>query len=191
MTPTLLFVVGPPAVGKMAVGHEIATRTGLRLLHNHMAIEPVLRFFDFGTPPYRRLVESFRTGVCEEMAASDRPGLIFTYVWAFDQPEDHEKVRRYAAPFIARGGTVRYVELVASLAERLRRNESEFRLAEKPSKRDREASRRGLLELDEKHRLNTTGEFDGRPDYLRLDNTELAPAEAAERIIAHFGLLSL
>ncbi|WP_331740998.1 MULTISPECIES: hypothetical protein [unclassified Streptomyces] len=41
--PTLLYIVGPPAVGKAIVGHEIATRTGLRLFHNHMAIEPVLR----------------------------------------------------------------------------------------------------------------------------------------------------
>jgi hypothetical protein len=43
MAPTLLIITGPPAVGKMAVGHEIATRTGLRLFHNHLAIEPVLR----------------------------------------------------------------------------------------------------------------------------------------------------
>ena len=50
-TPALLFIVGPPAVGKMPVGHEIAQRTGLRLFHSHLRIEPVLRFFEFGTPP--------------------------------------------------------------------------------------------------------------------------------------------
>jgi hypothetical protein len=42
---TLLFIVGPPAVGKMSVGFEIAALTGLRLFHNHLAIEPVLRFY--------------------------------------------------------------------------------------------------------------------------------------------------
>ncbi|GAA0433130.1 hypothetical protein Aca07nite_02490 [Actinoplanes capillaceus] len=41
MTGTLLFIVGPPAVGKMTVGERIAARTGLRLFHNHLAIEPV------------------------------------------------------------------------------------------------------------------------------------------------------
>jgi hypothetical protein len=188
MAPTLLIITGPPAVGKMAVGHEIATRTGLRLFHNHMAIEPALRFFEFGTPPFHRLVEGFRSSVFEEVAASDLPGLIFTYVWAFDHPEDHEAVRRYAAPFTSRGGGVRYVELAATLEERLRRNEGEFRLAEKPSKRDREASKQGLLALDTKYRMNTDGEFDGRPDYLRLDNTHLPPAAAAEQIISHFSL---
>ena len=98
MAPTLLIVTGPPAVGKMAVGHEIATRTGLRLFHNHLAIEPVLRLFDFGTPPFHRLVEGFRSSVFEEVAASDLPGLIFTYVWAFDHPEDHEAVEELRGP---------------------------------------------------------------------------------------------
>ena len=188
MSPTLLFIIGPPAVGKMAVGHEIAERTGMRLFHNHMAIDPVLRFFEFGTPPFQRLVDGFRTSIIEEVAASDLPGLIFTFVWAFDHPEDHEAVKRYAAPFTSRGNAVRYVELQATQEERLRRNEGEFRLAEKTSKRDTGASRQNLLELDTRYRLNTTGEFDDRPDYLRFDNTEVPADMAAERIITHFGL---
>lgn len=186
--PTLLFVVGPPAVGKMAVGREIADRTGLRLFHNHMAIEPVLRFFEFGSPPFGRLVGEFRNRIFEEVAASELPGLVFTYVWAFDLPEDHQAVAGYAAPFVRRGGRVLYVELQADLDERLRRNEGEFRLAEKPSKRDVEASRHHLLELDGRYRLNSAGEFDGRPDYLRVDNTHLTPGEVAGQVIAHFGL---
>jgi hypothetical protein len=61
-------------------------------------------------------------------------------------------------------------------------------LAEKPSKRDVAASRQNLLHLDSRYRLNTTGEFDHRPDYLRLDTTDRSAGRAAERIIAHFGL---
>ena len=186
--PTLLFVVGPPAVGKMTVGHEIAERTGLRLFHNHLAIEPALRFFEFGSPPFRRLVEGFRTQVFEEVAASDLPGMIFTYVWAFDSPADWAAVDGYAEPFRRRGGQVLFLELEASQEERLLRNVGEFRLAEKASKRDIEASRRGLLELDRKHRLNSTGELDDRPDYLRLDTTEMTAEAAAGTAIGHFRL---
>jgi hypothetical protein len=45
-----------------------------------------------------------------------------------------------------------------------------------------------LLEADTKYRLNSEGEFDGRPDYLRIDTTSLSPADAALQIIGHFGL---
>src|SRR5688572_22099121 len=109
-------------------------------------------------------------------------------VRAFDHAEDHETVQRYAAPFVSRGSPVHYVELTAAQEERLRRNEGEFRLAEKTSKRDTAASRRNLLELDTRYRLNTAGEFDDRPDYLRLDTTDLSASAAADHIITHFEL---
>lgn len=73
----------------------------------------------------------------------------------------------------------------------MRRNESAFRLSEKPFKRDLDASRQQLLDLDAKYQLNSKGMFDDRPDYLRLDNTDLAAAEVAERVIVRFGLAVL
>lgn len=187
--PTLVFVVGPPAVGKMTVGHELAARTGLKLFHNHHTIDLVLRFFAYGTPPFQRLVGEFRRRIFEEVAASDElPGLIFTYVWAFDDPRDEAAVESYASIFRARGARVLYVELEATQDERLRRNESEFRLAEKPFKRDLAESRRQLLDADARHQLNSRGRFDGRPDWLRVDNGALSAADVAERVVAAFGL---
>lgn len=186
--PMLVFIVGPPAVGKMTVGIEVARRTGLRLFHNHHTIDLVLRFFAHGTPPFHRLVGEFRRRILEEVAGSDLPGLIFTYVWAFDDPEDGAVVEEYASIFRASGGRVVIVELEATQAERLRRNETELRLAEKPSKRDVEQSRRRLLEADATYRLNSGGELDGRADYLRIDNTHLSPEAVADRVIEVFGL---
>ena len=186
--PMLVFIVGPPAVGKMTVGHALAARTGLRLFHNHHTIDLVLRFFAYGTPPFQRLVGEFRRRIFEEVAASDLPGLIFTYVWAFDDSRDAVAVEGYASHFHARGGRVVYVELEATQAERLRRNETEFRLAEKPFKRDLAASRLRLLEEDARYQLNSRGAFDQRPDYLRIETTDLPASTVAERIIAHFDL---
>ena len=87
---TLVVIFGPPAVGKMTVGLELQRLTGLRLFHNHMTIDPVLPFFPFGSAAFSRLVREFRRRIFEEVAASDLPGLIFTYVWALDEPGDKE-----------------------------------------------------------------------------------------------------
>jgi hypothetical protein len=158
------------------------------LFHNHHTIELVLRFFSYGSPPFHRLVGEFRRRIFEEVAASDLPGMIFTYVWAFDDPRDAAAVDALTAIFRRRAGRVVFAELEASQAERLRRNATEFRLAEKPSKRDLEASHRRLLEHDEQYQLNSRGMHDHRADYLRFDTTELTAIAAAERIIEHFDL---
>lgn len=188
-TPVRLVVLfGPPAVGKMAVGRELAARTGLRLFHNHMAIEPVLELFDFGSPPFQRLVGEFRRRVFEEVAASDLPGLVFTYVWALDEEGDRAFVERLREVFVERGGTVHFVELFATLEERLRRNRTPLRLEAKPSKRDVEASEARLIANEERYRMNTDGDFPWPQAHLRLDTTELTAAETAERIVEALGL---
>ena len=184
----LVIIFGPRAVGKMTVGYELERLTGLRLFHNHMTIDVVLRFFPFGSPPFHRLVTEFRTRIFEEVAASDLPGLIFTYVWALDHAGDKAHVDRLCDIFRQRGAEIYFVELEASLDERLRRNETELRLAEKRPKRDLEFSRRNLLEIQEKYQLNTGGEFFYPERYLRIENTHLPPDEVARRIVEAFGL---
>ena len=186
--PLLLFVVGPPAVGKMSVGQAITERTGLRLFHNHIAIELALRYFDYGTAAFRRMDGAIRRLVIEEVAASDLPGLVFTFVWAFNLPEEQAFIDECARPFRERGARVLFVELEATQAERLRRIAGVSRLAEKPSRRDLDASRRDLLDDDARYQLNSGGKFDERPDYLRINNTHLTPGEVAERVIEHFAL---
>lgn len=95
---------------------------------------------------------------------------------------------QFAEPFRRRGGRVLHLELEASQAERLRRNQGASRLTEKPSKRDVAFSQRNLLELDRLHRLNSDGRFDDRADYLRIDNTRLEPTQVATAAISHFGI---
>jgi shikimate kinase len=184
--PLLLFVVGPPAVGKMTVGAAIAQRTGLRLFHNHQTIDLVLRFFPFVTPPFQRLVVEFRRRILEELAGSGQPGVIFTFVRAFDQASDDAIVEESAQIFRDRGGRVLFLELEASQHVRLLRNEHELRLAEKAVMRDIAEERARLLELEEKYELNSGVRFDGWPDYLKIDNTDLSADEVAERVIEAF-----
>jgi hypothetical protein len=167
----------------MTVGGAIARRTGLRLFHNHQTIDLVLPYFAFGSLPFSRLVGEFRRRIL--------PGVIFTFVQAFDDPSDAAMIAALAKLFHDRGGSVFYLELEAARDERLRRNETPERLAEKPSKRDVAKSREQLIALDEKYRLNSRGEFDSRPDYLRVDTTALLPEDVAARAIERFGLSGL
>ncbi|MEU3561347.1 AAA family ATPase [Kitasatospora sp. NPDC006786] len=188
-SPTLLFVIGPAAVGKMTVGEAVAARTGYKLFHNHLTIEPLLRLFPYGSPQFQRLNHDFREQIFAEAAASDLPGLVFTLVWDFDDPDDAALVERYAAPFRERGSRVLFLELSADQSVRLERNAGETRLAEKPSKRDLDWSNGNLLDMDARYRLNSVDDFAHVPGaHLLIDNTRLEPDEVAERAVEHFGL---
>ena len=189
----LLVIFGPPAVGKMTVGREVARLTGYKLFHNHMTVEPVLELFEFGSPPFVRLVSEFRTRVIEEAAESDLPGLVFTFVWALDDPGDKELVDGYVEIVESRGGTARFVELYAPQEERLARNAMPDRLDAKRSKRSVEASNGWLRDADEKWVLNTGRDHDlksmvdGRP-HMRVDNTSMTPGAVARHIASGLGL---
>jgi hypothetical protein len=187
MQSTLVFIIGPPAVGKMTVGLELSAMTGIPLFHNHQSIDAVLPVFEFGTEQFNRLVSGFRDRMFIEVAESELPGLIFTFVWAFDDADDLSFVKEKAEIFESRGGRAVFVELWTDQETRLVRNRTELRLASKPSKRNVDESEKRLLAFDEEYQLVSEGPFPF-PDYLRIDNTHLSPRAAAERIAAHFSL---
>jgi hypothetical protein len=182
-----VIIFGPPAVGKMTVGDALSKLTGLKLFHNHMTIELMLNFFPFGHPQFHLLVGEFRRRIFEEVAASDLPGLIFTYVWALDHAGDKEQIDSYCAIFRQQGAEIYFVELQADQAERIRRNTTEFRLAQKASKRDLAGSERRLLEADQRYKLNSDNDFFYQENYLKINNTALSPEESAQRIVDAFG----
>jgi len=183
-----VLIFGPQAVGKMTVGEALQEKTGLRLFHNHMTIELVSKFFGYGSPQGKALVHSFREQIFDAVAESDLPGMIFTFVWAFNMQKDWDYVANVVEKFESRGAEIFFVELEADVDERLKRNRSEHRLQEKPTKRNVEWSEGDLLNSLKKYRLNSLpGEID-RKNYIRIDNTRLSPEETAERIAESFGL---
>jgi hypothetical protein len=172
----------------MAVGREIEAATGLRLFHNHVAIEPVLPFFTFGTEPFVRLVDGFRNRMFEEVAQSDLPGMIFTFVWDLSSQSDTDFIERACSVFTQRGHNVAFVELSATVEQRLIRNRGAERLREKPSKRDVERSEQYLLLNTSKYRLNSDGAIPLPYRHLRIDSTELSAKATAQRAIDELGL---
>ncbi len=183
-----ILLYGPQAVGKMTVGQELEKLTGLKLFHNHMTIDLVHHFFDFDSESFQRLVNLFRHEIFEEVAKSDLPGMIFTYVWAFDEQEDWDFVEKICETFESEGAEIMFVELEAPLSTRLERNVSTHRLAQKPTKRDLKQSESNLRLTHEQHRLNSEpGEMTRKP-YLRIDNSEQTAAQTALLIKDAFDL---
>ena len=186
----LVILFGPPAVGKMTVGQELAKTTGLKLFHNHVTIDLVLKFLRVRherilASQYAVQERDIRCGGASELA-----GLIFTFVWALDHPGDKSYVDKIAAKFSDRGGMVYYVELQADLQTRLKRNKELTRLEQKPSKRDVVRSETMLLRHDKEFALNTSEQrpFFYKSNYLKIVNTPLAAVEVAAIIKKRFGL---
>ena len=179
----LLILFGAQAVGKMTVGQALAEITPLKLFHNHMTIEPVISLFGGF---HGRASDRLRQVIFEEFAGCDQYGMIFTYVWAFDQQADWDYIARLTRVFEEKGATVDYCELIAPEETRLCRNRTENRLREKPSKRNVAASEALIVDLEKHYRcVSNPGEIPYER-YLRLDNTNLSPQEAAEIIADHF-----
>ena len=183
---TLVFLIGPPAVGKMTVGQELEVLTGYKLFHNHVTIDIVAPYFSYGSPEGRQLVHKIRQSFFEAFAASDAPGYIFTFVWAFGEPGEREYMEGIADLFAGQGRTIYWVELEAGLEERLRRNRTENRLKHKPTKRDIDWSDDNVRTMDQKYRLNSRDGELAYPNFLRIDITDLSASEAATQICAHF-----
>ena len=175
----LLILIGNSAVGKMTVGQELCKITPLRLFHNHTIIEPVLEVFgSFYHPAIHRL----REVVFEEFAKTDHYGMIFTYMWAFDMQSDWDYIKHVKSIFGLPEEDVYYVEFIAPQAIRLERNRTENRLHNKASKRDVQASDARLIRDDENHRCESLPGEIPFPNYLRLDNSAISAADAAQII---------
>lgn len=175
----LVFLIGNAAVGKMTVGQELMKITDLRLFHNHMTIEPVIEIFgEYNGEAINRL----RQVIFEEFAKSNCYGMIFTYMWAFDQPSDWDYVEHVKRIFEPYHTEFYYVELVAPREVRLERNATENRLANKYSKRDIERSNQRLISDDMHHRLESLdGEIPFK-NYIKIDNSGLSPDVVARMI---------
>jgi hypothetical protein len=180
-----VFLIGDAAVGKMTVGQELMKITNLRLFHNHMTIEPVLEIFgEFNGKAISRL----RDVIFEEFAASENYGMIFTYIWAFDQKSDWDAIEHVKQIFSPYNTEFYYVELVAPQEIRLQRNATENRLSQKASKRNIEISNQRLINTDITYRcVSHDGEipFD---NYIKIDNSTLSAEATAQQIKQYFNL---
>lgn len=172
MAPRMIFIYGPPAVGKLTVARLVAERTGFKLLHNHLTIDAVAPILGFGTPAFNRFLQTFRRDL---IAAAAEAGvdLVCTLVLAVgEEPLVDELVAPYE-------GRIMFVQLLASREELRRRVAAEHRAAH------------GKI-VDAETLDAVLNEFEcfeaiaGR-DSVTLDTEAMSPEETADRIVALAG----
>ena len=180
----LVVLMGNLAVGKMTVGQELVKITNLHLFHNHIMWELMHKHFgdDFAS-------DRLKDVIYEEYPKTNHYGLIVTACVDFDsQPIWEDSSNPITKHFKAVGADIYYVELVTSQEIRLQRNKTENRLLHKPTKRNVEKSDKHLIDVDKKVRLvSHEGEI-LLDNYLRIDNSNLPPDEAAAKIKETFAL---
>lgn len=184
-----IFLLGPPAVGKMTVGQAIAQQLDYRLFHNHHSIELALELFWHGSPEFKAINEGIRQLVFDTCATSKNlNGLLFTLVMAFDERSDWEYLFEIQQKFAANDWNIYFVELYAPLSVRLERNKTPNRLQHKASKRDLARSEKGIYENENDYRLTSNeGEFKAS-NYLKIDTTNQSAEATAQQVITTFGL---
>ncbi len=184
----LIVICGPQAVGKMTVAESLRDKLRYNMMMNHDSIEVSDRIFGFATPAQKEFNAFFREKAFE-LAVKHNVDLIFTYVCAFDIPEERKYLSKLKDLFEQGGGRFYFVELSADLETRLARNETPHRMERKASKRDVTWSRDNLLKDARRHRLNSDENEVWFENHLKIDNTDLTPDRAADRVIEVFGLV--
>jgi DNA polymerase III delta prime subunit len=172
-----VIIYGPPGAGKLTVARVLAERYGMRLLDNHLTVDPAVRLFDFGSPEFGDLVERLRVAL---LNAAARAGLdvVSTFVYAHVVDDDH--LATLVSASADAGAHVTLVQLAPS--------------TEALELRVQAASRVGTTKITDPELLRgLLTEFDLRTpagsDDLVIDNTALAAHDAAQLIADHVGLV--
>jgi MFS superfamily sulfate permease-like transporter len=190
-TMALIVLIGSQAVGKMTVGKELEKQIDGKLLFNHQTLDLFADFLGYSKDAFllsdRTRKELFKAFVNSPETNTTKI-IIFTVVIDFDSAYDIEFLQDISSIFLEANQEVYFVELVAALRERLKRNVHEERLKAKPSKRDTKFSRKEILTSARKNRLesreNEVKKLFPAVKHLKINNTKLAPEEVCTQIIS-------
>ena len=174
----LVFIYGPPAVGKLTVAQELATMTGYKLFHNHLTVDLALAFFDFGTKEFGKYLDQLRMQAFETAAKGNLAGVIFTFAFAY--PLDTFFVEDVKAIVEENGGAVCFVQLICAREELERRVLNESR-----QKFKKINTVEKLRELLNRHDLFTPIPYE---ESLTIDTQVTPPRDAAQKIVEHYDL---
>lgn len=173
----LVYIYGPPGVGKYTVSRELSRLTGYRLFHNQLSIEFVRSVFDFGDPPFNKLVLKFRSEMIEEAAIN---GVSVVFTSAYARGLNDSIMKGIVKKVEQHGGRVCFVQLYCERQELLKRVSNK--------------SRKGFFKINTARKLDYLlkkyNHLSKIPfaESMVIDNTHVAPRKAALMIMSHYGI---
>jgi hypothetical protein len=175
----LVFIYGPPGVGKLTVARELSRLTGYKVFHNHLSLNASWSVFDPHSKAFERVLHGIRDLVFDE-AAKAGVDLIFTCVYRAEVNDAY--LDRIYELVEGQAGRICPVQLVCDrdiLDQRV--------LGEGRQEMGKVASVESERWFFEKY-----GPFPSIPgrESLIIDNSHIPPDEAARQIAAHYGLPS-
>lgn len=183
----LVIITGPMAVGKMTVAEALKEKIDYHLMVNHDSIEVSDKIFGFATPSQKEFNKLIRKAAFDTSIKYDE-SLIFTCVTDFNSELEYKKYKELEKLYKDAGGKFYFIELTASLEERLKRNVTPNRLEKKKSKQDIEWSNNNIINGETKYRLNTRDDEYWFDNHLKINNENLQPNEVTLKILETFNL---
>lgn len=180
----LIFIYGPPAVGKTTVGQELANITGYRFFFNHLTVLPAKAIFPDSHEPrhderYFKLLEKLRLAGLD---AAANAGLDVIFTMAYSGSIDDNLVSQIKNLFTSRNGEVHFVELHAPDNILLQRVTNPSRADLHMGKMTEPDHLRSMLEARDMH---SSVKY---PEVLTIDTSLRTPKEAALSIVENFKL---
>ncbi len=174
----LIFVYGPPAVGKLTIGKALSDLTGIKLVDNHTLVNPIAHVFGWENPERSRLADLFRVELFRS-AAKSKINLITTSGGGGESFLDFH--RRIIEAVEGEGGKVIFVRLTAPtkiLFDRVRH--------------DSRAAYQKMMTVESLQKI-----FDQKPDvfaralvppHLEIDTSLQSAEESAKVIVDYYHL---
>jgi len=176
----MVFIYGPPAVGKLTVAKDLSALTGFRLFVNHQASDLVQSILDFEKDPslFRRVSNEVKNLILEKAVDIGLPGLIMTF--CYSRPDSDKNLCETMEILQRKGVDMSFVRLYCEDKEL-------FKRVEDPS-RKLYSSRKLSSPVELQQAMNKHG-FKEEISYvnsLSIDNTSLSSKEVAEIIARHY-----
>lgn len=174
----VVFLYGPPAVGKLTIAKILEQETRYKLLHNHLLQNSISEVFLHENSANRLLVREFRLRILEE-AVTSNINLITTFGIAGNNPFGH--IDDVLSTIEANKSEVCLVHLTAD-------EETIVKRVEDQSRKDhgKNLSKEKLEELlrENPYMLNKYA----KKEHLTINTAEKNPEDAVEEIIVYYKL---